>query len=46
MRSRLSNTEIMKQQGVVMLRLCIFWGILVLLVREAILSGWFDRLIM
>lgn len=36
----------MKEQGAVVVKLIIFWGLLIVLVRQAILAGWFDRLIM
>lgn len=28
------------------IRILLIWGVIVLLVREAILAGWIDRLIM
>jgi len=36
----------MKEQGSVVLKMIIVWGIAILLVRQAILAGWIDRLIM
>jgi hypothetical protein len=36
----------MYREGTGMIRSIIFWGIMVLLVREAVLAGWIDRLIM
>lgn len=35
----------MQGKMVEMIRMVIFWGILVLLAREAVLAGWIDRLI-
>lgn len=36
----------MKEQGAVVVKMIIFWATLILLVRQAILAGWIDRLIM
>lgn len=36
----------MKEQGAVVVKMIIFWVALILLVRQAILAGWIDRLIM
>lgn len=36
----------MKEQGAVVVKMIIFWAVLILLVRQAILAGWIDRLIM
>ncbi|SNY70180.1 hypothetical protein SAMN02744775_02317 [Enterobacter sp. CC120223-11] len=36
----------MKEQGAVVVKMIVFWGALILLMRQAILAGWIDRLIM